>query len=97
MLSYEAGVRGWGGMSDVHIKANLHFEELRKKNVRFYDANAKITPLFTPKPNALQQHNFQTIAQLLKLGDLDEVFDHEDEEDDYGSPIESEDDEDEGL
>ena len=97
MLSYEAGARGWAGMTDAHIKADPHFEEMRKNSVRFYDANAKIIPLFTPKPNALQEHNFQTIAQLLKVVDLEEVFDHEDEEDDYGNAIEQEDVEDDGV
>jgi hypothetical protein len=56
--------------------------------VRFYESTASITPLFAPKPNALQLHNVQTVAQLLELDDLDEVFEHEDEEDDYGSPAE---------
>lgn len=88
MLSYEAGVRGWGGMSDTHIKADPFFDELRKLQVRFYDTGALITPLITPKSNALERHNFNSIAQLLELEDLDEVFEYEDEEDAYGSPIE---------
>lgn len=92
MLSYEAGVRGWGGLSEVHVKADPHFEEMRKRNVRFYDPDASITPLFTPKPNALKQHNFKTIAELLELEDLDDVFEHDDEEDMYGSPLEEPDD-----
>ena len=93
MLSYEAGVRGWGGLSDVHIKADPHFEEMRKRNVRFYDPAASIAPLFTPKPNALKQYNFKTIAELLELDDLDEVFEYDDEEDMYGSPFDEPDDE----
>lgn len=88
LLSYEAGVRGWGGMSDAHIRADPHFDELRKLEVRFYDTNALITPLISPKPNALERHNFDTISQLLKLDDLDDVFEYEDDEDAYGSPIE---------
>lgn len=94
MLSYEAGVRGWAGMTDAHIRADPYFEELRKNGVRFYDVDAKITPLFTPRPNALQEYSVKTIAQLLKVADLELVFDYEDEEDDYGYPIEAEDDED---
>ncbi len=91
MLSYEAGVRGWGGMSDTHVKADPHFDELRTRQVRFYDPGASMTPLITPKPNALERHNFNTIAQLLELDDLDDAFEHEDEEDAYGTPIEDED------
>jgi hypothetical protein len=94
MLSYEAGVRGWGGMSDTHIKANVHFEELRKLNVRFYNDTATLTPLFALKADALQKHNAQTVEELLEIDDLDDVFDYEDDEDIYGSPIEDEDDED---
>jgi Reverse transcriptase (RNA-dependent DNA polymerase) len=90
MLSYEAGVRGWGGMSDTHIKADPHFEELRARQVRFYDAGASMVPLITPKSDALVRHKFTTINQLLQLDDLDDVFEHEDEEDAYGNPIENE-------
>jgi hypothetical protein len=95
MLSYEAAVRGWGGMSDAHVRADPHFEAMRSRNVRFYDSAATIPPLFSPKPNALKQHNLQTLAQLLSLEDLDDVFDYEDEEDDYGSPVESDEDDEE--
>lgn len=91
MLSYEAGVRGWGGMSDTHVKADPYFEELRKLQIRFYDSGASMNPLITPKPSALARHNFSSIAQLFELEDLDDVFEREDEEDAYGSPIEDED------
>lgn len=87
MLSYEAGVRGWGGMSDAHIRANPHFDELRKLNIRFYNDAATVTPLFAPKADALQKHNAQSVADLLKIDDLDDVFDYEDDDDIYGSPI----------
>ena len=92
MLSYEAGVRGWGGMSDAHIRKNEHFEELRKLDVRFYNDAVTLTPLFAPKPDALKKHNAQTVAELLEIDDLDDVFDHEDDEDIYGNPIADEDD-----
>ena len=97
MLSYEAGVRSWGGMSDAHVKADPHFEAMRVQNVHFCETTASITPLFAPKPDALKQHNLQTVAQLLKLDNLDDVFEHEDEEDDYGSPIESDEEDDDEL
>ncbi|WP_242470855.1 RNA-directed DNA polymerase [Thiocystis violacea] len=93
MLSYEAGVRGWGGMSDVHIRQNEYFEELRQLDVRFYNDAATLMPLFAPKPDALKKHNAQTVAELLEIDDLDDVFEHEDDEDVYGSPIVDEDDE----
>ncbi|WP_428000996.1 RNA-directed DNA polymerase [Acidovorax sp.] len=88
MLSYEAAVRGWGGMSDAHVKSDPHFDELRTRQVRFYDTGASLTPIINLKPNALQHYNVSTIAQLLELADLDDAFEYEDEEDEYGSPIE---------
>jgi hypothetical protein len=92
MLSYEAGVRGWGGMSDAHIRANPHFEELRKLDVRFYDDTAKLNPLFTVKPDALVKNNARSVAELLEIEDLDDAFEYEDDEDAYGSPIPDEED-----
>jgi hypothetical protein len=97
MLSYEAGVRGWGGMSDSHIKADPHFDELRRRNVRFYDPTVSLSPLIALKPDALKSRNVETIAQLLKLHNIADAFDHEDDEDDYGNPLESEDEDDEEL
>jgi hypothetical protein len=93
MLSYEAGIRCWGGMSDAHIRLDPHFDELRKKNVHFYDTSSKLTPLFTPKPDALQQGNVNSISELLELGELKHLFNYEADEDEYGGPLESEEDE----
>lgn len=92
MLSYEGGLRGWGGMSDTHIRSDPFFAELRRRDVHFYDDSAVPTPLFTVKPDALEKHNVQNLAALLALEDLDDVFEYEDEDDFYGSPIEEEDD-----
>lgn len=89
MVSYEAGIRGWGGMSDAHIRSNPYFEELRKQNVHFYDVGAVLTPLFALKPDALQRRNVQSISELLELEDLDKLFDYEDDEDEYGSSVDS--------
>lgn len=93
LLSYEAGLRGWGGMSDTHIRENAHFIELIKLDIHFYNDSAKLRPLFTPKPDAFKKHNVQTIADLLELDNLDEIFDYDDETDVYGSPIDQADEE----
>jgi Reverse transcriptase (RNA-dependent DNA polymerase) len=95
LLSYEAGVRGWGGMSDAHIAADPYFNELRKHNVRFYDTGATLAPTLSPKPDALKKFNLETIAQLLEVADLEAVFDHEDDDDEYGSPLDSDEDDNE--
>lgn len=84
MLSYEAGVRGWGGMTDAHVRANPHFDELRKHNVRFYNPTAFLPPLISPKPDAFLLQNVETLAQLLEIDDLNAAFDREDDVDVYG-------------
>lgn len=88
MLSYEAGVRGWGGFSDAHIKADAHFEELRARNVRFYDTTtASLPPLIVPKPGVAAIFDLDAIAKMLERSDLDAFFDHADDEDQYGTPL----------
>lgn len=87
MISYEAGIRGWGGMTDAHIKADPHFDELRKLNIHFYDISASITPLFAPKEDAFVKNEVQTVSQLLQFDNLTEIFEYADDKDIYGSPI----------
>lgn len=88
MLSYEAGVRGWGGLSDAHIKADPHFNELWMRNVRFYDTTtASLPPLIVPKPGVDKLFDLEAIANLLQRSDVETFFDHADDEDQYGSPL----------
>ena len=106
LLSYEAGVRGWAGFTDSHIKADPHFDLLREKNVRFYDPNATLTPVFHVKPSALKNHDLFDLADLFDTDDIDDLieFDEGDggyegvvipvvEEDEVHNPV---DDDDEG-
>jgi hypothetical protein len=97
LLSYEAGLRGWGGMTDKHISADIFFRELKEYGVHFYEPNRRSTPMFAPKSGALAQRHLETIAELLEVEDLEDVFEHADDVDEYSglAPIdpESEDDE----
>lgn len=91
MLSYEAGVRGWEGMSDNHIRADTHFKELEKLDIRFFNEHARLEPLFKIKPDALKIYHVESIDDLLEFDDLDSIFEYTDDDDIYGSPIENKD------
>lgn len=93
MLSYEAGLRGWGGVTNSHISKNKYFDELKKLNIRFYDPDTKLAPLFSINQTTLRKRK-QTTAEVLEfldsddLDDLDEMFIFKEESDEYGNPIE---------
>jgi hypothetical protein len=65
LLSYEAGVRGWGGFTDKHVRMDPHFEALRDLGVRFYDQNAQLKPIF---------HLKQSVASEDEDFDWDAIF-----------------------
>lgn len=75
LLSYEAGVRGWAGFSNVHVKKNPHFEVLRKAGVRFYDPAANLAPVFAVKAMALKTHHVESAAELFNLDEIDDFDD----------------------
>ena len=76
-------------MSDAHIRADPHFDQLRRHGVHFYDSGATSPPLISPRPNALRDFDVATVAELLGLEDLEAVFEHEDEEDVYGAAMDT--------
>lgn len=77
LLSYEAGMRGWAGFSAVHIEADPHFALLRDLNVHFYDATAKLNPVFFVKPDVLLQHNLVDVSDLFDLEDAGDLIKYE--------------------
>lgn len=77
LLSYEAGVRGWGGFTSAHIAAEPNFLLLMNAGVRFYDDNAALPPLFHVKTSALQAKNLASETDFFDL-DLDEFEDLDD-------------------
>lgn len=77
LLSYEAGLRGWAGLTDVHLQADPHFAQLRLANVHFYDQTAALTPIFHVKPDALQKHNLADVSDLFDLDDVDQLIEYE--------------------
>jgi reverse transcriptase-like protein len=93
LLSYEAGVRGWGGFSDAHVRADPHFEELRVREVRFYDENRQLVPLFTVQEDALDlfapgHEGFIDVA-FFDREDAEDFLEFEDDEGEYGVPVET--------
>lgn len=75
LLSYEAGMRGWGGFSDAHIRADPHFEILRFANTHFYDVAASVTPMFHVKAAALKTHNVESESAFFDLEGIEDFDD----------------------
>lgn len=85
LLSYEAGLRNWGGFSDAHIRADPHFEILRAANVHFYDVTATLAPVFHVKPEALAIRQVESESAFFDLDDIDDFDDFVDYEEDDGT------------
>ncbi|MBC8726110.1 RNA-directed DNA polymerase [Paraburkholderia sp. 31.1] len=83
LLSYEAGVRGWGGFANAHITADPHFERLLALNVHFYDTGAVLPPLFKLKHGALVGKRFSNIVDLFELEDVEDYLDYEEGDGSY--------------
>lgn len=90
LLSYEAGVRGWGGLSDAHVQADPYFELLRQRNVRFYEIGASVSPLFSVKPDAVQRFQAASEAGVFdhdEIEDFDDLVDFDDDEGGYEGAV----------
>lgn len=67
LLSYEAGVRGWGGFTSAHVAADPYFSVLMNADVRFYDEHAVLAPLFHVKASALKAKNVENETDFFDL------------------------------
>ncbi len=85
LLSYEAGVRGWGGLTSAHVAADPHFSVLMNAGVRFYDDTATLPPLFQVKPAALKAKNLENENDFFDLDfdDREELLRHDPGEGSY--------------
>jgi len=72
LLSYEAGLRAWGTFSDSHIRADPHFDILRRANVHFYDTAATLIPLFHVKASALKAREVTSETEFFDLDNIDD-------------------------
>ena len=104
LLSYEAGVRGWGGFTSAHVAADPHFSVLMNAEVRFYDDAVALAPLFQVKPAALKAKNLENENDFFDLDfdDLDELIVHDPGEGSYEhgllfSEVQGDDDENHGT
>jgi hypothetical protein len=89
LLSYEAGVRGWAGFSDAHVREDPHFDVLRALGVRFYDQTATLKPIFHVKKN----HQKIDLFSLFDLDDVDEFIEFDEGDGGYEGVIVQEDEE----
>lgn len=76
LLSYEAGLRGWGGMTDAHIKQHPYFEELRSRGIRFYDESLSVEPLFQVKDAAREELQGAPVSSLFDKPDAEKLIDY---------------------
>lgn len=93
LLSYEAGLRGWAGLTDAHIQADPHFAQLRLANVHFYDQTAALSPIFHVKSDALQKHKLADVSDLFDLDEVDQLIDYEEGDGGYEGVVLPEEDE----
>lgn len=84
LLCYEAGVRGWGGFAPDTVKADQHFKLLAEATVRFYDASASGTPMFTFNLEAVLHAKGEIPDNLLQLLEGDDAEDYVTFEQDHG-------------
>lgn len=87
LLSYEAGVRGWAGFSDAHIKADPHFDALRQLDVRFYDQAANLKPIFHVKAGIGKNDEQFDLFALFDLDDVDDLIEFEEGDGGYEGVI----------
>jgi hypothetical protein len=80
LLSYEAGVRGWGGLTSAHVATDPHFSVLMNAGVRFYDDTVTLSPLFQVRPAALKAKNLENENDFFDLDfddDLEDLLLHD--------------------
>jgi hypothetical protein len=89
LLVYEAGIRGWGGLNDRHIRKDPHFEEMHVRDIHFYDQCASLEPFFTIRPGA-PQPNPQDQLSFFLSDDVEDFIDYAEDESDYDGVVTSE-------
>jgi len=95
LLAYEAGVRGWGGFTALHVDADPHFCLLNAESIRFYDSAATLKPLFQFKPNVLKNRSHIDLFDLFDDDDIDGLVQHDESDGGYeGVSIDDVDDDD---
>ena len=87
LLSYEAGVRLWGGFKDNHVSGHNYFSLLQARTVRFYDDNARTPPIFHVKKDVLAERNLEDAKKIYDLDDVDDLIEFDDYEVGYGAGI----------
>lgn len=98
LLSYEAGVRGWGGFTEAHVAADPHFNELRLRNVRFYDEGRTLSPIFRVQQDAPIGPAADVVdSAFFDREDAEDYLVFEEDDGGYGSVIASSEEDEEDL
>ncbi len=80
LLSYEAGVRGWGGYTSNHVASDKHFSTMQAAGVRFYRQNTAAVPFFTLSETAHAYAEQKQVADVFELEDIDDFLEFSEEE-----------------
>lgn len=83
-MSYEAGIRGWGGLSNAHVAANPYFDLLKDMNVHFYDEAAVLKPMFHVSEEMMAEHSIFEVSELFDLDNVEDFVEFEPGEGVYG-------------
>lgn len=96
LMCYEAGIRGWGGFSNVHVLADTHFSALHAHGVHFYDPSATTKSLFNLKSGTLEKFSITDLDDFFERDDAADYLEYEGGDGGYeGVIFDEEDDEDE--
>ncbi|WP_122740197.1 RNA-directed DNA polymerase [Pseudomonas viridiflava] len=97
LLAYEGGYRQWLGNSDVaFIKADPCFEALLDADIRFYDDEARLPPIFQLRVDAAQAVDFDSDDEIdseFEFDNMDEEYfdstapDAEEEDEEHDAPV----------
>lgn len=87
LLSYEAGIRGWGSFGNAHIAADPHFSLMMAQNIHFYDTAAKLRPIFQVKADVLEKSKLN-LFEFFGLENADELIEFDESDGGYegGNP-----------
>lgn len=92
LLCYEAGIRGWGGFTDVHVLDDVHFEKLHALDVHFYDPTASSNLLFNLKPGTLEKFELTGFGDFFERSDADDYLEYQSGDGGYEGVVFDEDD-----
>ncbi|MDP3886204.1 RNA-directed DNA polymerase [Hydrogenophaga sp.] len=77
LVCYEAGIRGWGGFTNIRVANDEYFKRLHALNINFYDSEATSTLLFNVKPGALDKFKLAGFNEFFELDDVEDYLEYQ--------------------